>query len=360
MASFTYNIPSIVLLNGKTNYLPYTLPGAYFSNSEASGRAAITQTLGETFTNQSYCQLTFAPPTPPIAVGATGLSLNIDVSLDIVGPLTVFSTCLCRYSLDGGTTWTDVINVTNSSSPVARATTTVPLTWPGQDITKIILESTIIPVSPTQSFTPPQQPIITNAAHTIWNLWVTVTLSEPPVGLLPNPQAYLFLLPVYDQSKPGPVNGNGSLRTYLGTFDSDNLQCEATSFWVFPQVDVTEGTKPTVQRVRIKYRNLGPFTLTCGLLNQQNPGVQFDLGDIQTSIQVPAPGGVIGGVPWQVTKKMFGNSDLNTIGLIYTDYFDIIGGGESPYIYIACNANNGPVDLISVAMYGVQGEGPVM
>ena len=118
--------------------------------------------------------------------------------------------------------------------------------------------------------------------------------------------------------------------------DLNNFNTEQPGIYAFRVEDFTEGTTVTINRIRIKYRNLGPckFALT----------LQGMYSFITKLMQI-GPG----------TKNGQNRAIPNQAdGRLYIAYCDLVFTDESPQLIISREANAGPLDIVSITLMGSQ------
>src|SRR3990172_7403026 len=120
----------------------------------------------------------------------------------------------------------------------------------------------------------------------------------------------------------------GVRKTFKAIFDPPDFDCEESAEYRFKVEDVKEGFKPTINRVRILYRNLGraKFTVTVKSVKQVHSET-LEVGDSSAD------------------KK------------IYTVLSSPVITDEMPQLIITRLANSGPLSIVSATLCGVFGDG---
>jgi hypothetical protein len=127
----------------------------------------------------------------------------------------------------------------------------------------------------------------------------------------------LFLIPMLDDE----------LGRYFGIFDIENFDCESDFFYDFKEEEVLLGREITVNKVRIRYRNLGPFKLEAKVVAYS-----------------------------QIKKKFVEESQIKNFGTskadrkIYTDYFSFVVTGERPQLRLYKKAGWGQLAIVEASL----------
>lgn len=129
---------------------------------------------------------------------------------------------------------------------------------------------------------------------------------------------------------PG-IDNNGDLAMLF--FDTDNFDTEADSVVQF-RIEESEGVQVQINRLRIKYRNLGICTITVELIGMFSSALQ--------TITLGNPTVMNG------TRAVKSISDNR----IYNAYVDFVFTDESPQVVITRPAGNGPLSIISITLLG--------
>lgn len=133
-----------------------------------------------------------------------------------------------------------------------------------------------------------------------------------------------------------PCMWNG--RSVIAIFDPSNFNTEEDIYYDFKQEVIKDGTKPTIHRVTIVYRNLGKVTL-----------------DVYHSAFIENSTGGQFGTQGEYNKTI--GNDLAD-GKLYTAFFSYLISGERPQLHIRRSANKGALSIVRVIEYGNQGDGP--
>lgn len=128
---------------------------------------------------------------------------------------------------------------------------------------------------------------------------------------------------------PTMLNG----KSVICTFDPSNFNTEEDIFIDFRQEVVKDGKKPTVHRVLIVYRNLGPVTLTV------SHTAWTEVGFVRQS---------------ETRTIGYTNADKQ----IYTALFSYVCTGERPQLHISRLANQGALSILRIMIPGNMGDGP--
>lgn len=129
------------------------------------------------------------------------------------------------------------------------------------------------------------------------------------------------------------VDNQGNVQ--MQYFDTSTFDCEDDATLAFRQEEVNDGSKITIKKIKIKYRNLGRcvFILTVqGMFD--NVSKTVILGDAT------------------VLNGEFKPIEAVGDGKLYNAYIDLVFTDEAPQLIITRAANSGPISLISMVAYG--------
>jgi hypothetical protein len=115
-------------------------------------------------------------------------------------------------------------------------------------------------------------------------------------------------------------------------FDSDNFNCEEDAEYNFRIEEIEVYRQPTVNKVILRYRDLGQATITC-----------FISGNVLAQSAISK----------MVTVVFGGKADGN----IYTTSFDLTCTFEAPQLIIERSAFSGPVSITKVLVEIEYGDG---
>lgn len=131
-----------------------------------------------------------------------------------------------------------------------------------------------------------------------------------------------------------PVFDNILSVSYVAILDVTDFNCEEPAFYFFRIEDIVEGHKPTLRRIRIRYRDLGVCKVTFAVIGENTQSPSLDNQQLEDII--------IG------TEKADGR--------IKTAYASVVLTDLAMQCYIVRDANRGPLDIISVTLLGVEGD----
>lgn len=128
------------------------------------------------------------------------------------------------------------------------------------------------------------------------------------------------MLPVFD-ARTGT--------SYIAIMDTTNMDCEEDAFYHYRIEDIVEGHKPTIRKIRIRYRDIGVANVTFTLTGENaNPISRL----VKLGTQA-AP------------------------GIIKTTYADFVLTSKAMQLSFSRKGGTGPVDIISVTLLGTEGDG---
>lgn len=174
--------------------------------------------------------------------------------------------------------------------------------------------------------------------------------SDPDATRSPGRRGFAVSAPQFTGS-PGAITSTGGLfgvgpilaypvfdviqqTSYIAILDVTNFNCEEPAFYFFRIEDIVEGHKPTIRRIRIRYRDLGICKVTFAVIGENS--------------QIPSKDNQ------QLEDITLGTQAAD--GRIKTAYASIVLTDWAMQCYIVRDANKGPLDIISVTLLGVEGD----